>query len=45
VGCHFLLPGGLAEKNLPTMQETWVQSLGWNDPLEKETAAHASILA
>ena len=27
------------------MQETWVQSLGWEDPLEKEMAAHSSILA
>ena len=33
------------EKNLPAMQETWVQSLGWEDPLEKEMAAHSSILA
>ena len=32
-------------KNPPTMQETWVQSLGWEDPLEKGTAAHFSILA
>jgi len=32
-------------KNLPTMQETWVQSLGQEDPLEKEMAAHSSILA
>ena len=31
-------------KNLPAMQETWVQSLGWEDPLEKETATHSSIL-
>ena len=30
---------------MSTMQETWVQSLGWEDPLEKERAAHASILA
>ena len=30
---------------LPTMQETEVQSLGWEDPLEKETATHSSILA
>ena len=30
--------------NLPTMQETWVQSLGWEDPLEKEMATHSSIL-
>ena len=27
------------------MQETWVQSLGWEDPLEKEMATHSSILA
>ena len=32
-------------KNLPAMQETWVQSLGWEDPLEKEMATHSSILA
>ena len=32
-------------KNLPTMQETWVQSLGWKDPLEKEMAIHSNILA
>ena len=32
-------------KNLPTMLETWVQSLGWEDPLEKEKATHSSILA
>ena len=31
-------------KNLPAMWETWVQSLGWKDPLE-EKAAHSSILA
>ena len=30
--------------NLPAMQETWVQSLGWEDPLEKEKASHSSIL-
>ena len=30
---------------LPTMWETWVQSLGWDDPLEKEMAAHSSIHA
>ena len=33
------------EKNLPTMQETQVQSLGWEDTLEKGTATHSSILA
>ena len=32
-------------KNLPPMQETWVPSLGWEDPLEKGTATHSSILA
>ena len=32
-------------KRLPTMQETWVLSLGWEDPLEKEMATHSSILA
>ena len=29
--------------NLPAMQETWVQSLDWEDSLEKETATHSSI--
>ena len=32
-------------KNLPAMQETQVQSLGWKDPLEKEMTTHSSILA
>ena len=32
-------------KNLPEMQETWVQSLGWEDPLEKSMATHSGILA
>ena len=32
-------------KNMPAMQETWVQSLGWEDHLEKEKATHSSILA
>ena len=32
-------------KNLAATQETWVQSLGWEDPLEKEMAPHSSILA
>ena len=32
-------------KNMPAMQETWVQSLGWEDPLEKGLATHSSILA
>ena len=32
-------------KNLPAMQETWVQSLSWEDPLEKGKTSHYSILA
>ena len=32
-------------KNLPVMQETWVQSLGWKDTLEKGKTTHSSILA
>ena len=32
-------------KNLLAMRETWAQSLGWEDPLEKEKATHSSILA
>ena len=32
-------------KNPPAVQETWVQSLGWEDPLEKEMATHSSVLA
>ena len=32
-------------KNLPAMQEIWVRSLGWEDPLEKGTATHSRILA
>ena len=32
-------------KNLPAMQETWVRSWGWEDPLEKGTATNSSILA
>ena len=32
-------------KNLPAMWETWVRSLGWEDPLEKGMATHSSILA
>ena len=33
------------DKNPSAMRETWVQSLGWEDPLEKGKAAHSSILA
>ena len=32
-------------KTLPAIQETWVRSLGWEDPLEKGKATHSSILA
>ena len=32
-------------KNLPTMRETWIQSLGWEDPLGESMATHSSILA
>ena len=32
-------------KNLPAVQETWVRSLGWEDPLEKGMATHSSNLA
>ena len=42
---HEGFPCGSAGKDLPVMQETWVQSLGWEDPLEKGKATHSSILA
>ena len=32
-------------KRLPIMWETWVQSLGWENPLEKEMATHSTVLA
>ena len=38
-------PGGSAVKNLPAMQETWVRSLGREDPLEEEMESHSSVLA
>ena len=38
-------PGAQRVKRLPAMWETWVQSLGREDPLEKEMATHSSILA
>ena len=37
-------PGGSVVKNLSAVQQAWVQSLGWEDSLEKETATHSSIL-
>ena len=43
---HKHFPSGSVVKNLPAnMQETWVQSLGWEDLVEEEMAAHSSILA
>jgi len=36
--------GAQLAKNLPAVPETWVRSLGWEDPLEKGTATHCSIL-
>ena len=45
---HYLTRASLVAqsvKDLPAVQETWVWSLGWEDPLEKEMASHASILA
>ena len=41
----FFLPVTQMVKNLPAMQETWVRSLGQEDPLEKEMATHSSIFA
>ena len=44
---HIVGPGGSVEKDLPAvqeMQEMWVQSLGQENPLEKEMATHSSIL-
>ena len=38
-------PGDSVVKNSPAMQETRFQSIGWEDPLEKEMATHFSILA
>ena len=38
-------PGGSGGKESAGVQETWVRSQGWEDPLEKRMAAHSSILA
>jgi len=38
-------PGAQTVKNLPAVQATWVQSLGWEELLEKEMATHSSSLA
>ena len=48
IDCNSMLkgfPGGSVIKNLPAQQEMGVQSLGQEEPLEKEMAAHSSILA
>ena len=42
---HWGFPGGSVVKNLHAKQELWVQSLGWEDPLEMEMATHSSVLA
>ena len=42
---HLGFPGGSLVKNRPAKQETWVLSLGQEDPLEKEMASHSSIVA
>ena len=42
---HMGSPGSSAVKNLPAMQETWVCSLGQEDPLEEGMATHSSTLA
>ena len=38
-------PDASVVKNLQAIQEAWVQSLGWQDPLEKGVATHSSVLA
>ena len=45
--CTFNMASLVAQrlKHLPAMWETWVQSLGWEDPLKKEMANHSNILA
>ena len=43
--CTLAFPGGSAVKNSPVMQETGIQSLGPEDPLEKEMETYSSILA
>ena len=49
LGCPFQYswasPVAQLVKNLPAMRETWVQSLGWENPLEKGKATHSTILA
>ena len=44
--CHLVIASLVAQmvKHLPAMQETWVRSLGVEDPLEEEVATHSNIL-
>ena len=42
--CSWASLGAQMVKNLPAMWETWVQSLSWDDPLEKGMATHSGIL-
>ena len=42
---HMGFPVAQLVKNLPTVRETWVRYLGWEDPLEESMATHSSILA
>ena len=44
-GRHYIYMVAQMVKNLPEMEDTWVQLLGWEDPLEKEMAPHSIILA
>ena len=45
ISYHQGFPGGSdGKKSLPAMQDTWVQSLGWEDPLEKEMATHSVLV-
>ena len=43
--CFKIFPVAQTVKNLPAVQETWVQALGWEDPLEEGMAIHSNILA
>ena len=47
IGKEEIQPSLVAQrvKNLPAMWETWIRSLGWEDPLEKGKATHSSVLA
>ena len=45
VDIYICFRGDSVAKNLPAKQETWVQPLGWEDPLEKEMITHFGILA